>query len=428
MSILVKYKRWLYPSVLILATIGVYYPILGHDFLYYWDDQWQVMNFYTEGGFNRENLYYIFTEFYGGQYSPIDEVLYLLIYICFGYNPMVFHGVSLLLHALNACLIYWCFRRLFETVAAVKIPHVAEVSFLTALVFAVHPLNVESVAWISASKILVYAFFYLLATYSFLCYLNSKKTEFYILTLVLFVCSFMGKEQAVIFPVWLLLIYWIAGNDFKNKRVWIEVIPFFILALGFGLITIYSQGAGFLSSTFYPLWQRLVFMCYSLVEYCVKFAFPVKLSYLYPFPSLVGDPLPTWLLVYPLLIMVTLVSLWKYITANKIVVFGLLFFVIHLALMLHIIPFARFVIVADRYIYLPMAGLSFIVFYYVIKYWKKKSRETKKQWMFFIAACFIYLGVYSNIRSRVWHDSDTLKKELRELLQQRNDYEKEKKS
>jgi hypothetical protein len=340
---------------------------------------------------------------------------------------MVFHGVCLLLHALNACLIYWCFKRLFETVATVKIPHIDTVSFLTALVFAVHPLNVESVAWISASKILVYAFFYLAATYSFLYYLNSKKIVFYILTIILFACSFMGKEQAVVFPVWLLLIYWMAGNDFKNQRIWIEVLPFFIISIVLGLITLFSQGGFINTNPSYPFYQRMVFACYALIEYFVKFIIPVKLSYLYFFPCSIGEPTPAWFFIYPLIVLVLLVSFWKYILSNGVVLFGLLLFVIHLSLMLHIIPFPRMTIVADRYIYLPMTGLGFIVFYYVVKYLEKKSKGMKKLWMFCIVTCFIYLGVYSNIRSRVWRDSDTLKKELRELLQQRNDYEKEKK-
>jgi len=264
----IKNSRWFYPILLIGSALAVYSPILGNDFLYYWDDQWVVMNTYTESGLNGHNIWAIFSEFYHGQYAPLNESLYLILYTTFGYKPFWFHLASLLLHAANVLLVYSCIFRLLELSRNIIVEHRKLVAFFTALIFAVHPFNVESVAWMSASKVLVYSFFYLLATYTFLNYCRfahhrcegdspkqstpkSYKVEFfstfreqggkllcfayndvktkwyyYFLTLFLFACSFLGKEQAVSFPLWMLLIYWLTGYSFKNKKLWFAVAPF----------------------------------------------------------------------------------------------------------------------------------------------------------------------------------------------------------
>jgi len=130
----IKNSRWFYPILLIGSVLAVYFPILGNDFLYYWDDQWVGMN------------------------------------TGFGYKPFWFHLASMLLHAANALLVYICIFRLLELSRRIVVEPRKLVAFFTALIFAVHPFNVESVAWMSASKVLVYSFFYLLATYTFLNY------------------------------------------------------------------------------------------------------------------------------------------------------------------------------------------------------------------------------------------------------------------
>jgi hypothetical protein len=214
----IKRSQWVYPVLLIGSVFTAYFPVLGNDFLFYWDDQWVVINSYTEGGLNGTNLLSIFTEFYHGQYAPLNELAYLILYSLFGYNPFWFHLVSVLSHTVNVLLVYVCIKRLLELDLKIVTKYKPLTAFFTALIFAVHPFNVETVAWISASKVLVYSFFYLSAALAFLFYTKQGKLQYYFLTLFLFICSFLGKEQAVSFPLWLLLIYWLTGYDFKNKK------------------------------------------------------------------------------------------------------------------------------------------------------------------------------------------------------------------
>jgi hypothetical protein len=418
-------NKWIYPILLTVSTFVAYFPVMGNGFLYVWDDQWVVINSYTESGWSGQNLWAIFTEFYHGQYAPLNELLYLTLYTLFGYKPFWFHLASLLLHVANALLVYVCIYRLLELSRKIFTDHKKAIAFFTALIFAIHPFNVESVAWMSASKVLVYSFFYLLATLSFLAYLKKGKLKYYFFTLLFFVCSFLGKEQAVSFPLWLLLVYWVAGYSFKNKKVWFAVTPFLLLSLTFGIITILSQtgGGSLFDQTGYPVWQRLVYACYTFIEYFLKSAFPFKLSYLYPFPSVEGDPLPPWLLLYPLLLIVLLLVFWKSIVANKTGVFCLLFFGIHIAVALHIISLSRFAVVADRYVYLASVGVSFLLAYSFVYFIKKWKSYLKSGLIVAFSVFLLYFGIYTNIRSRVWHDSNSLKKEIRELLKERNDYE-----
>lgn len=412
----------------ILFLLGVillaYYPILGNHFLDFWDDQWVVMNSYTEGGMTGANIWHILTSYYHGQYAPFNEYLYLLLYSLFGYSPLPFHVASLLLHTANVCLAYIVFKRILSDSTRLDSQSAGKVSFFTALIFALHPFNVESVAWMSASKVLVYTFFYLLATYTYLNFLKKGNFLNYLYTLLLFICSFLGKEQAVTFPVWMLLISWLYKRNFKTTKIGWEVLPFFLLSLFFGIVTISSQSAveqGILTGhDSYPLWQRFVYACYSFTEYLLKCIAPYKLSYLYPFPSAIGEPLPSWLLVYPLLLVIIICSLWNYLTRWP-VVFGMLLFSIHIAVALHIIPLSRFAIVADRYVYFASLGIAFIIAIggiYLYKYFRKQRLLL----LIFTISYLLVLGIYTNIRIRVWHDTDTLKYELRELLKQRNDF------
>ncbi len=205
-------------AVIVISVVTVYFPILNNQLLDFWDDQWVVMNHYTESSINIDNLRRIFTEFYHGQYAPLNELLYLFLYSAFGYDPFIFHLSSLLLHMFNSCVVFVVLQKLLKLSGRIKFDKIQIIALLTTLFFAVHPLNVETVAWMSASKVLVYALFYLVATYTFLLYMENGKIRFYIYTIVLYVFSFLGKEQAVVFPVLLLLMYWMLNRGLSDKK------------------------------------------------------------------------------------------------------------------------------------------------------------------------------------------------------------------
>lgn len=154
------------PLLLVTACILVYYPILDNDFMYKWDDQWQVLNDYTYI-WSWQSVSTLFSSFYYGQYSPINQLMYTLLYQLFGVTPIPFHLASLLLHTVNVLLVFGLIRSIIAFRMPEQKPLAEQVAFCTTLLFAIHPLQVEAVAWISASKILVCSLFYLLAMRSY---------------------------------------------------------------------------------------------------------------------------------------------------------------------------------------------------------------------------------------------------------------------
>jgi hypothetical protein len=414
-----------------LACLLVYFPVVTLDFQRAWDDGWMVKNHYTILGFTPENLKAVFTEFYAAQYGPINEVIYMAIHAAFGYDPAVYHLYPLLLHIANSCLVLLFIRQLIA--GRVNATTARRVSFLTALLFAIHPLQVESIAWISASKIPLYTLFTLLALLTYIRYVRTGKVRFYIGTFLLFVCAFGSKEQCVVLPVTLALLDWalgrtplLCGEKTEEhpiaKKSWgyllLEKMPFILFALIAGLCTYANQSAYLIDKwAGYPPGQRIVFACYSLVEYFGKLAFPVNLLYLYPFPMAPGKALPVHFFIYPVVIAAVCVFFVKIFKRKHWpVFFGLLFFLVNMVLILHIVAMSRFSIIADRYVYLGSAGIFFIAAWYGVSWWQEKRGSARKGVVIAAACYLLYLGAYAHFRTYTWKDSETLKKEFRELI------------
>lgn len=408
---------------IILLCIMAYIPILGNKFMTAWDDGWQVINNYTET-LSWYNIKLIFTDYYYGQYSPVNQFLYTVIYYFFGYDSVAFHLFSLLLHTLNALLVFFIVRQLLIKNISQGSKYenkIVLISLGTALLFAIHPLQVEAVAWLSASKILVCSFFYLLGIWFYLSYIQKGKTSSYIFMLLCFILSFGGKEQAVTFPVCLFWIDLACRRNFRNEMLWYEKMPVILLTILFAYITMESNASvnvGLLGNEdVYPFIYRMVFTCYSFCEYIVKILFPFNLLYIYPFPMTVGETLPAWFWMYPVLLLVIGVCFWKFLTQRPVWL-GLTWFLIHIGLMLHVLPLSRPNIVADRYIYLASPGIFFIIawyFFVVLEMWPR----FRKVWIGLAFTWLIFLGVKTHIRTHTWHDNKSLKMKMSDLLEQR---------
>ena len=238
------------------------------------------------------------------------------------YNPFMFHSAGLLIHIINVLLVYFLIKKLLYRTRRFEDVSMQRIAFLTALLVGIHPFLVEAVAWIAASKILLYACFYLIALHCYLNYTASFKIKYYLLTLLFFIIPFGGKEQAVTLPVCLLLVDYALSRDLLNKKVWIEKIPFFSLSIFFGVITMLSQadtGDGVLSdSKVYPFHQNIVFASYSLFEYFTKCLIPIKLSYIYPFPNVIGEPLLARFLIYPFVLIVLAITFWNFLKQPRL--------------------------------------------------------------------------------------------------------------
>jgi hypothetical protein len=159
------------PLFLITITATVFIQTFFNDFQLGWDDQWQVLEyeFVTNNSFS--DLLYHFTHYHLGQYMPVNTLLNIVIYKLFGFNPAAFHAASLIIHVINVLLIFSIIKIIIASIKPTWTEQRIQLfSFFTAIIFAIHPLQVESVAWISASKIVLYSLFTLLGIRFYLQY------------------------------------------------------------------------------------------------------------------------------------------------------------------------------------------------------------------------------------------------------------------
>ena len=397
--------------LLYVIVLICYYPIFSNGFLDAWDDQWMVMNAYTEKGWNLTNVYAILTQPHHGQYSPLVQLNYLLLHSLCGYNPMAYHLMSFVWHTACVTVLYFFLQHTFCDKAESK--HCTLVIVLTTTIFAVQPVQVESVAWVSAQKVLMYSFFYLSAILFYVKYTKQKQLPFYLLTLLCFLCSVLCKEQAVVLPCTLFLMDWFTRRDWKDLDVWLEKLPFVVISIGFAYLTWKMQHERS-EILLFTLPQRVVFCCYSLFEYITKSLLPINLNYLYPFPMMDNSTdIPFRFYTYPFWTGALIMCLYYY-RHNRILIFGSLFFLIHLLPILHIIPLPRTGIVADRYMYIPIIGILLLfsnsVAYLVNKWHTKVCR--------IILGCsvFVYIGymcAYTHSYCSKWKDTDSVKSYLR---------------
>lgn len=398
--------------LLYIIVVLCYHPIFSNGFLDAWDDQWMVINIYTETGWSPENMITIFTQSYNGQYSPLVELNYIFIYSLFGYNPFWFHLISVVWHCVCVTLVFFFVRRLLLLLNQTDYKVSTLVAYLTAFLFAIHPVNVESVAWISAVKVLMYVFFYLSALLLYLSYIDSQKIIYYITSILCFICSGLSKEQAFIYPVVLLLIDWFIRRDLRSTKIWLEKLPFLIISLGFAFLTMELQGPKS-NAVSYTIGQRFLFGCYSLFEYLTKSVIPINLNYLYPFPIPEGsEDIPIRFYVYPVLVAV-LVYVLFYFQKNRVLLLGSLFFILHLLLSLHIVQMPRQAIVADRYLYLSLIGILLLISYGIIFLSINiKNGIIKILFGILLLAYSGYLGIYTYQYSKKWESTNTVKEYL----------------
>lgn len=395
----------------------IYAPVLGYGFLTGWDDGWQVLNPYTET-WTWDNFRTILTDDYYRQYSPTNQTLYTILYHFVGYRPGWFHLMCLLLHASNSILIFMILRKILPVCHRSSM-----IAFLVALLFAAHTLQVESVAWISASKILVYSFFYLWAIWFYLSYIKRDKIFWYAPMLVCFILSFGGKEQAITFPVCMFWIDFVCRRKLRERKLWVVKIPVFLLTFFFVYLTFESYNSSMVGlltkNDNYPFVHRTVFACYSFCEYIIKTFIPFNFLYMYPFPMLVGEPLPPKFWLYPVFLLVVGLAFWKF-WKQRHVWLALFWFLIHTALMLHIFPLTRANIIADRYVYLALPGILFIVVRVFVVAWE--TRPQLRRILSGTALIWVmFLCVLANQRTHVWRDNESLKEKMNLLLQERRE-------
>lgn len=219
--------------IVILVTVVVlgYGHIGSFDFLYLWDDQWQVINDRTSGGITGSNLKTIFATSEYGQYSPINQLYYTAIYLFGGYNPRWFHWGSVVLHILNTVLVYYMGYRLLCSLAYSRKVGLY-CALIASLLVAIHPVNVEAVCWVSASKVLLGCFFYYLSILAYCRYVCTGRKSFFVIGIAFAFLSAGSKEQVVTLAVCLLLIdRYVFGRSLSSWSIYAEKLYYVLPAV-----------------------------------------------------------------------------------------------------------------------------------------------------------------------------------------------------
>jgi len=389
-----EYTRLLIVACIIL-TIAAFYPVFKAGFVNWDDEEYVVKNTSIH---TPTRIHKIISEPVSGNYHPVTMLSLAIDYWISDGNPKWFHFVNVLIHIINTILV---FIFIFKISGSKK-----WIAFITAMFFAVHPLHVESVAWISERKDLLYSTFFLLGLLLYLNYLNNNKLKTLAVVFLLFVFSLLSKPAAVIFPVVLLAIDFYKER-LKQKQTYIEKIPFFILSVIFGLITIHIQKESEATGTLhFPLFMRLLYANYGIMMYLIKTVFPVRLCAFYPFPA-VNAKLPLPYFISPLF---SLMLLWVFVISikkNKAIAFGILFYIVNLILVLQLIPVGSAVI-ADRYTYIPLIGPFYLAGVFVQQRIDNNNGKIPLLWCAVLSVLILSWVILTNRLSATWKNSATL--------------------
>jgi hypothetical protein len=389
------------------VTFAVYAGAFDHSFVD-WDDQSYVT----------ENALVLARDFGGQLRAVVSNHWHPLTMLSLAANvstPLAatpFVVTNVVLHGLNTALVFWLVSLLVG-------PGRPRVAALTALVFGIHPMHVESVAWIAERKDVLFAFFFLGAAIAYLHFLDRRRPAFLALTFALFLASCLSKEMAVAFPGVMVLLEWWRGRKLLESRALLEKLPFVLVSILFGVIVLDLQRGGDFHGLLRIAGEREVSYgdpglsplarigapTYGAMMYVWRFFVPLDLCAFYPFPG--PAEARTWpYLVAPLFFLATVaLALWS-VRRARVVAFALGWFLVTVALVLRWIP-SGLVIMGDRYTYLPYIGLGLLVATGIETAGERRPAWRPVAWG--AAAIFAaWLAVLCRAQIGTWRNSETL--------------------
>ncbi len=390
--------KWM-PFLIAVITAVVYYKAIFNSITTNDDDFYIINNPYLRD-FSWHGVKVIFSTYYQSNYHPLTTFAYFVLYNLWGINPLPYHGLNIILHVINVLLVY----RLVMQLSGSSVTS----AIVTAL-FALHPMHVESVAWIAELKDVLYTCFYLLSLITYINYRCNGGLITYAQVAVFFLLALLSKPSAVTLPLLLLLIDWYMGARI-NKSAIVDKIPFFALALFFGIVNIYAQKAGGPVDLLFSRFGFVngFFMIVSgICWYLLHAIIPVQLSAFHYFPEVTDGGMP-WLYYVSAPVLAGIIYLSLRINRHSSMYrdywFGIAFFVISISVMLQILSVGS-ALTAERYTYVPYLGLFYILGQYISKLKTARNQQTG---LYIIAAIVVVFSIQSYDRIGVWENDETL--------------------
>lgn len=378
-----KYKQYYFYGLFVLCAL-VYFKAIFFKSIS-WDDPEMVFNNSDVFTFNIKNF---FTNYYVGNYIPITMIVHSINFMLFKDWAGGHHLINVFFHLINAWLLY---KILFN------LNFKPTLVFFTIGVFLLHPLQVETVVWISELKTILMFFFFLLACNYYLKFLQTNKPILFIVCVVFSVLAGLSKSYAVIVPFFFIAITYYNNNKISIKQI-VYVAPIFLVSLILGIINLKSQSTDqFINySHNYSIYQKICNAGYAIYNYIVLFLKPTPLYPLYSFPKFTSTVNIIGLFVFLLILVVFIYFILKKKNRETILVS---ISVISLALVLQFIPFGE-VLNADRYMYVTVIFFS-IAFFSLIKYFNAFQKP-------FIVVTLLVIALITFTQLNYWANSKTL--------------------
>lgn len=427
------HKAWIYALAVAIITLAVYAPALKNDFVY-WDDPKYVYENTNITNLNAGFLKWIFT-FHAANWHPLTWVSHAVDYLFWGLNPIGHHLSSILLHSLNTfflCIfVAYLIKNTRETdllVAGTKagiINKALIAGVVSALLFGIIPVHVESVAWVSERKDVLSTLFVLLSLIFYVRYNaeNDTRRRFnYYLCLMFFVLALLSKPMAITLPAVLVLLDIYPFQRLSRTKglkfqhgVLTEKIPFFSLSAASAVLTILAQSSGGAVGTFeaYPLSSRILVAIKALFFYLEKIFLPIGLSPYYPYPKNAVLTSIEFLIPAILVVIITIACYYAWKKGHRLFLLAWLFYVITLLPVIGIIQVGAQA-AADRYTYMPSFVPLIIIGIGVASVFDKPtSVRPFPQWirasvLSAVVVFSIIMGVMTVKQIGVWRDSLTL--------------------
>jgi protein O-mannosyl-transferase len=400
--------------LLTVAVLISYNPVTNNGFLRYDDDRYITDNPHVRAGVTWNTAKWAFTTFEVANWHPLTWLSHALDCELFGLKPAGHHYMSVLLHAVNAVLLFL----LLQSATGFRWR-----SLMVAALFALHPINVESVAWVAERKNVLSMMFFLLALYAYGWYARHPGLGRYAAVAACFALALLSKPQVITFPFVLLLWdYWPlgrvgAGSDsfgvsergqkvFGWRSAWLvlEKLPLLLLSAGSAVVTMQAQKAGGAVKNFseYSFLLRLETAVISYVRYIGKAFWPAKLVGFYPHPDKLY---PVWQACAAVVLLI-LVTAWVLrCREQRCLAVGWLWFLGTLVPMIGLVQ-VGLQAMADRYAYLPFIGL-FLMSIWLAGGWAD-ARKISSKWLAVPAvACLLILGTLTYRQVSYWHDTQT---------------------
>lgn len=385
-------------GLVIIVTIVIYFPALQHKFTN-WDD----LDYITENQYVKAltpgNLEHIFTKPIALNYHPLTILSLALNYRISGLEPFSYFLVNIVLHLFNTLLTFYF---AFLVLGRNKL-----MALFVAAIFAVHPMHVESVAWISERKDVLYTFFFLAGLISWIRYIAKRHWPWYIFSMFLFILAALSKPSSVVFPLILVL------TDIFYKRklslaMVLEKIPFFAVSIGIGMATIYAQvDKSIVAFTHYNGIQQFLFASYGFFIYIFKLFVPYGLSAFHPVPVFNTSFDLSWIYFVTPVFNAAILGLVLYsLKFSRVLLFSLVFYLLNIILTLQFMQVGSAVI-AERYTYISYIGLLIGVVWLLNQ--AVDRYHIPLPYLYFVMVLFFgILTMLSIQRVAVWKNSETL--------------------